>query len=422
MSTTRRGFLGLLGALGASSTFGLSPSVAKAASAAPEMPKGKILLLGPGGAYHRLGIKNFLNDPGHESSVFIELDLETGGTRASWVGMAGGHHALPLTDQRRVCIAHHKTDSVILDTHLVVEKRLEAPEGYLYSGHGLVLPAKNVFLAPMRRAKADKLTDTGMVEVYDIKSLKLIERVDTGGIHPHEMRLLPGGKEFVVTHYGDFTGRMPGDPREFKMAEPKLTVLDAATLKPVRHHVQPEDAILTHMDIGSDGMVYAVMNQNLWRRGDVTADQILKFYEERAGRIDYDFSPVDLDREQISLPLPTVRINPANGERQIFFTHPAIQRRATSVAAVPQAGKVFATYTHSDTLQVIDTDGNVNMLFAMDFGISRLRGVAAIENSPFVALTGEECGVAIVDARTLNVVRRFNVKNFGAVHAAYAPA
>ena len=95
---------------------------------------------------------------------------------------------------------------------------------------------------------------------YDMKTLKQLDRIDSGGLHPHEIQEIPGTDELIATHYGDDYAKMP--PFAHNLIEPKLTVYDAKTLQVKRHYVQPGyHAMVTHMRVTKDKNAYFVLTQ-----------------------------------------------------------------------------------------------------------------------------------------------------------------
>jgi hypothetical protein len=422
MSTTRRGFLlglggGALGAAAAGATVNGLMSGEKSL----DFPvKGTAFALGLYGQAHLDGFGPFWEQR-MKSSVITEIDLATGKYKQTWLPMAEGHHAQRLPDGKILCIGHHDVLSMVLNPDHSTALIMRAPEGYLYGGHGQPLPELGVLIVPLRARFAKSVKDTGLLEVYDLKTLQKLDGLPSGGIHPHEVRMLPGGKEFVITHYGEVHEYQPGSPFEFNIVEPKLTVYDSKTLKPLRHYVQDVNAILTHMDVGTDGNVYAVLNQYVWDRtppNDVMTKRKspLEHFKDAWGTPTFNFDLSAINDKQLAIPLPMLRINPQTGEVKELFTAPETQMRSQSVAANPMSKRVFSTYTHTNTLVVSDEGGETRAIPAFDLGVLDIRGVATVPNTPYILLAGQKRGLSLVDARTLQPVRRYDIPIFFSPH------
>jgi len=431
--TTRRNILFGLGgaALGAAGAKALD-SIADKKSAqaqtalstpdtpAPKTPdytlKGKLFALGANGSLHPQGMENDIKT-GFGGAVLSEIDMDTGKHKQTWLPMHGAHHALPTATGEVVCIAHHGPVCLVVDENHRIKHQFVADEGYVYGGHGQPMPEKGVFILPARHAQAMSVKDTGVLEVYDLKTFKLLDKLDSGGIHPHEIRMLPGNKELVVTHYGEVVEQNPGNPLVMNIVEPKLTVYDAETLKPVRHYVQDVNAILTHMDIGPDGHVYAVLNQYIRLATPEDKARALDVLRAILGKpeIDIDFHEDTIRRKRISIPLPTLKINPLNGDVEQIFLGPK-QNRSQSVATNTMTGTVFATYLYTNTVAVMPKDAPAFALNMARFGIDTVRGVADIPGTPYIAVGSSYRGLAIVDVRTYELVKYFDMQVFVSPH------
>lgn len=431
MATTRRDILiGLGGALAGAAAAkatdvldtkhtqaGTALSGAATAPAAKEYTlKGRLFALGATGDLHPIGMENSLKT-GFGGAVLSEVDMATGAIKQTWLPMHGAHHALPTKNGEVVCIAHHGPVSLVVDEDHKVKHQFVSDEGYVYGGHGQPLPEKGVFILPVRHAQARSVKDTGRLEIYDLQTFKLLDKLDSGGIHPHEIRMLPGRKEMVVTHYGEVAEFNPGNPLEMNIVEPKLTVYDAATLKPVRHYVQDVNAILTHMDIGPEGHVYAVLNQYIRLKTPEDRARALDVLRAILGHPDIDiaFHEDSIRRKRISIPLPTLKINPLNGEVERIFIGKQ-QNRSQSVATNTMTGTVFATYLYTNTLAVMPKDGPAFGLDMLKYGIDTIRGVSDIPGTPYIAVGSSYRGLAVIDVRNYELVKHFDLQVFVSPH------
>jgi hypothetical protein len=335
-----------------------------------------------------------------------------------------------------------------------------APEDYLYGGHGLVLPEQSVFVMCMRYKTPKTLADHGRFEVYDLKTAKLLNRIDSGGLHPHEIHRIPGTDELIVTHYGDiFT---PNPPYTHHVVEPKLTIYDAKTFEVKRHYKQDYNALLTHMNVSKDGYAYYVMTQYIEDTGPkktkikntdiapageevslaMTKEMAPKSEPKVAGIEPFDEALVELDRKlesitglkrdypipyeaarelKLPVPLPFVRVNTKTGEKDVFMTAAGNHLRSQSVGYNEFTNTALGIFYHADTAILHKNGGKPKVLSAGDVGLSELRGVADIPGTPCVALVAAHRGLVIYDLNKEEVVNRFPYQYFDTVHMAYDP-
>lgn len=369
---------------------------------------------------------------------------------------------MPLGDGRIVCVAHHKDQSVAVDANHKVIKTFTAPESYVYGGHGIVLPEQGVFILCMRYKNPQQLTDHGQLEVYDIKTMELQHRADSGGLHPHEIHAIPGTGELITTHYGDVY--RPNPPYTHNVVEPKLTIFDAKTLEVKRHFKQDYNAMVTHMNVNHDGFAYYVMTQYVepemgykkLRRskeavtpaGEEVSPKMSQIQEmapklmegPRPGSYDAALLKADQELEQIlghkrefaipyeaakelklPIPLPFVKVNVKTGEHEAFMTGEANHLRSQSVAYNSQTGTMMGIYYHADTAILHKTGAKPEVLLAGNIGLSEMRGGADIPGTPYIGLVAAHRGMVVYDMEKREVVERFPYQYFDTVHLGYDP-
>ena len=351
-------------------------------------------------------------------SVFIDLDLSTGRVKTTPVPINLGHIPVEVGDTRILCVADGGAHSLILDhrTHEVVHV-LEGRSGYDYSGHAVVVDGRAY--VPLR--KTDGKRHEGLLEIVDLKDFKVLETAPTGGYLPHDAKVLPGGKEIVVSHYGHFGDHFASPPHYWNIRETSLSILDAKTLKVKRKLIAPIDQALTHFDIGGDGLIYVGLLQyvRMNERG------LAKLIDELGGN-ERDLPalrPSEYRKQLYGLPSPVLVFDPRKGQLKRLMMAPASQRRNQSVATNRTTGNVFAVFTYSDNVVRIEPRSHrLESISAFDLGLFELRGVCDMPGTPYVAVNGQDRGVAVVDARTLDVVKRFDVALYNTVHLHWVAA
>jgi hypothetical protein len=358
-------------------------------------------------------------------SVLTSLDLKTGKTRHTELTIREGHSVLPLGDGRLACVAHHARESCVVDAAHSHIRQLAASEGYMFGGHGLILPERGAFVLPAKRAVQMSAADKGRFLIYDLKSLAKLDEVEAAGIHPHELRFIPGTREIAVTHYGDIGAPHPF--YEHNVVAPELAIYDAGTLKTKRRYAQDGfDAMLTHMSITPDGEAYCVLTQYFSAPPDAT----LSPAQQQAGALaivtkvlghapDFEILAQGVAEGRIAMPLPVLRINTQNGAREVLMVERNGQLRSQSVACNQTTSVAAAVYFHSNTLFVQKPGAEPVLISGKKLGLEKMRGVAEIRGTPFLAVTGSERGAIILDTRSLEVAARYATTNGYAPHVEY---
>jgi hypothetical protein len=428
MTLSRRGILLAGAALGVTAT-----GIAKTARAAVtktgeictpkeiDLPKGKIFALGRNGQRHTASIKKYL-DSREKHSILTEIDIHSGKTKYTPVPVMDAHYPLPLKGGHVLCVGQGY-GMAVLDKNREVVLNYTPPSGFVCTGHAIALPEKNIFLVATRNyfdyEGAPK--DTGRIGVFDLDTFQLKKWISTGGLYPHEFTLMPDGKEIAVSHYGGRGSTVEENlPHFFKVTpkEPKVTILDVETLKPVREYSSDLNAVLTHISINAAGeaIVTPVQSLRVGTKGQIkTAIRLLKEeWNVDANNIPY-VQPDAFAVHQIYPPTPLLKINLYTGKQKEILVDNS-QCRAQSTACNMQTGALFATYVHHHTLKVLPKNGKPLSVSTMPWGIQHPRGVTDIPGTPYIAVSGEEHGIAIVHAETFEKVKYYDVPLFRNTH------
>ena len=133
----------------------------------------------------------------------------------------------------------------------------EAAPGRHFFGHAVYSPDGQHLLT----TENDYENQRGAVAVRDARTLKVVAEFDSGGIGPHELAWLPGGRALVVANGGILTH--PSQPRKklnLDTMRPNLAILDAASGQlrdqaPALHG----QASLRHLAVADAGEVLVAM-------------------------------------------------------------------------------------------------------------------------------------------------------------------
>jgi hypothetical protein len=303
---------------------------------------------------------------------------------------------------------------------------LISPEKYLFSGHGLVLPGRNLFAVTLRHNLQLTPRDVGLIQLYDLSNLELLDQISTNGLQPHEIHPIPQTDELAVTHYGDvFSERRPF---EHNVVDAKLTILDAATFRPKRHYAQQDfDAMVTHMRVDDEGWACFVLTQYIrWPRlrdiptgSDAFAEASRLLDRAMDRKRDFPLSPHALAERMLPVPLPFVRVNSQTGERQIIDAGREHHMRSQSVAWSGPTGKAVALYYHSDCLVVHGPGGKTEVITGAELQLSDIRGVTEIPGTSMIAVMGTLRGISVMDLNDHALVATYPTINYGDTHLYY---
>lgn len=269
MRSGRRGFL-----VGAAA-LGLTPAIGWAAAGAPDylaaagLPDGGFVLLGLGAA----GDERFrlpLPARGHAAAAHP--------ARAEAVAFARrpGAYALVLD-----CVAGE------------VRLRLDAPRARAFQGHGAFSPDGTVLFTTEVAEEG-----RGVIGLWDAGAgYRRIGEVPSGGIGPHEMRLMPGGARLAVANGGIMTdlssGRAPLNLAEMR---PNLAYLNAATGVVEQVLEMPEGLrfnSLRHLATGPDGTLAGALQ---WAGTQIEAPPLLALHRPGAAALEFRAAPAAMQR------------------------------------------------------------------------------------------------------------------------------
>ena len=147
------------------------------------------------------------------------------------------------------------TFAIVIDCAAGTEiARLEAPKGRHFYGHG-------VFSADGDRlftTENDYEAGVGIVGVWDGQNYARLGEFPSGGVGPHDVRLMPGGQTLVVANGGIETHPETGRTKlNLPMMQPSLSYLDLSGT--VLEHVELPHTMhrnsIRHLAVRQDGLV-----------------------------------------------------------------------------------------------------------------------------------------------------------------------
>lgn len=370
---------------------GLQLTLQQRAVAASQELKGQILGLG-------FGAKRLSKQAATGGSVLTELNLVDGRWRATVLPIELAHTLLSVPGVYDLCLPQDGPSALWLSPQREVIGRLEAPEGWLFSGHGVV--KEGLIYISVRRKEAHSFSDHGRIAVVEVKTRRMLGFFDSGGVRPHDMALR--GQTLCVSHYGDINYDKAG-VNAGNLRQARLVSLDCQTGRVLQTIDTPDFGSLTHFAWGREDSICAVPLR--YYQLDAAG---MRAVEQDLGGAEFEVSLVDELEARLAAPMPIVMIDRKKSKFQLLQGALPKQRRAQSVVYHAASDRYFITYSCSDSLAIVDGSG-VRHVSAGQLGLNFLRGLACLGDSPFLAVSGEFHGLAIIDARSLEVVRRYDV-------------
>lgn len=175
-------------------------------------------------------------------------------------GFRGHAVAQRPDDPRRVIMFGRRPGMYGIDVDVVrgrIVGRFECAPDRRLQGHGCFTPDGALLLT----AEADVETGQGKIGVRDAATFETVRELDTGGIGPHEIGLMPDGETLVVANGGILTRPETGAEKlNLDTMSSSLTYLDLATGERVAEERVPEQkASIRHLSICADGTVVVAM-------------------------------------------------------------------------------------------------------------------------------------------------------------------
>ncbi|WP_209832347.1 DUF1513 domain-containing protein [Ruegeria sp. HKCCE3926] len=132
--------------------------------------------------------------------------------------------------------------------------RLTAPEGRHFYGHGTFSADGTIFFATENDYEAGK----GIIGVWNAETFARLGEFPSGGVGPHDMRLMPGGKTLVIANGGIETHPETGRTKlNLPTMKPNLTYLSLTGLVQEQVSLSPSlhKNSIRHLAVRRDGLV-----------------------------------------------------------------------------------------------------------------------------------------------------------------------
>lgn len=193
---------------------------------------------------------------GDDSYALIGLTEQ--GTQAFAIPLPGRGHAAAAHPTRAEAVGFARRPgqfALVLDCRTgAVLHELHSPEGRHFYGHG----AFSADGALLFTTENDYEAGAGLIGVWDTRHYTRIGEYASGGVGPHELRLMPDGQHLIVANGGIETHPASGRTKlNLPTMEPNLSylTLDGQITEQVAPPAQWHKSSLRHLAVGADGTV-----------------------------------------------------------------------------------------------------------------------------------------------------------------------
>lgn len=369
----------------------LAPSAA--AQAAPRRP---LFVAAYGGA--RAGADPILLPPGIDAPRPRRRGLPTilrfseDGLRRT--GIDSPVHIPQATPDGEALVAApmHGPDWALLDAR---DLRLRAwgrsPDGFFGGGHAAFLPDGTVVTTERRQEGADVPVRQreGRLVLRDPRTLAILAEAPSGGIRPHDVRILEGGRLAAVAHYGSHN---PGGGRGFARDVPEVLAAGVAIVDLRAGRVEAflpaptPRAEIRHLDVLGPRLVAGQV-----REVSPDSPEGLGLPPGIQDTERTRFAPAAPVHADLSAARPDLRAVEGLGETAVH---------ALSVLADPARQEVLVAMAGRDAIAVVGPDGGLRRI--VDVGAAGCRspsGLGLLSDRHY-AVAGHLAGVFVFERGT----------------------
>ena len=365
-----------------------------------------------------------------ELSKVVQLDLVTGETHYfDLPEHRFGHSLVPLKDGGFLAIPYgdDRVACQFLDKSLQPIGEIKAPDGHGFGGHGVLLAdERHVFTHFNQAAYLDKRApdQTGQLCVIDVLSQEVVKTQPTRILHAHDVLITNDGKNIVVGDDGTLETRvgdaLKADDNPFALVpgSPQFVVFDAQSMAVQKTIPLDINGAVVHIAESRNGMIHGAVEQFVANSEAGHAALRSLLGEDVPRYVDQlDEKMVQLGVE-LPYPGPIIGVDLAT-EAVTEVTSP-MHQMPFDIVKNQKSGRMFNVFTASHMLARFDPIADRWGYFPTDvYGISQPYGLTDIPGTTLVAVNGFMEGIAIVDAETMGLVRRYDTNNFGIKHLQY---
>lgn len=369
---------------------------------------------------------------GDETSSVFSFDLGSGALDMSRFSMKSPHDAIKVGDSF-IALPKASEPAMVLNSdksshHLVLRP------GMAFSGHALH-DEKNARIIATAYDYTDRVR--GYFVIIDPATLTISDMFPDGSYNAHDICFLD---EDTIALCAYNAGE--GDPSisglNFRPYEghSQLILYDRNTLKQKKVIRAFNDAVISHLVVTNEKKIFAIGSQEYnipdietkaakdWERElkDYFMHSQPQLKDKYVDIINHIvLHRVEKSTNQLGLPLPNLMLGYGADEFKAINANPQYHRRAQSVCYNKVTDMVGVSYPNTDGVLLINakTQGVQSLGFS-DTGLSEVRGITPVDESPYMIASGHKRDLAVIDTRNAKVVGHYEAPIGRVVHLHYS--
>lgn len=344
--------------------------------------------------------------PNQASSTYTELNVPDGKLEQVILPIENGHSISSISDSNTQILMcpYLGSRSLVYDRDKKkIVKIFHASENFLFSGHSCT--SENFIFMPMKHQLfTDNNKNEGKVLVLEKKSLKKIDEISSHGIWPHDIAFFD--ETLAITHTGA-NGPLT-IPKKFQYDNVSSNLV---LIKDNKTHQKFSTSGFSPSHLSySPASKMIFFNSVQWL--NINIENINSFEKVES----FQFSLSERINKRISNPEPLLVLNLENKKLKTKAIPPSLGRRAVEIITDDSRKCVYATFSHSDVLVMLDWNGDIlRSRKGFDLGLSELRAIDFLGDD-YLVVSGKYRGVAIVDRSSLEPILRYDVPNYNNTH------
>ncbi len=364
-----------------------------------------------------------INEDRPGRSRVFNFNLETGKLTKMGFDMVRPHDAIKIGDQY-IALPRNAEPLWIGNEHDKIGRRVDLGEKMAYSGHALHDEKySRIIITVYDRADYSK----GYFVLMDPKTLDVTETIPSGSYGGHDLCFLDEDTIALCAYNTRTDAEIPNALSLQPDGRYSYLVLyDRETLKPKQTIQAYGDAIIAHLVMSKDKQLFAIGNQQ-FNDDDIpnrTAghwEKVLKdFFMKSQPELKDQYidiikhirpSKFDIQSRQLGLPLPNLVLPYGASEFTRITDNPQHHRRAQSICYNATSDAIGISYPNTDGIMIIDASTHaVKSLNRAQTGLREVRGITAVEDSPYFVAAGKASDFAVIDSRTAAVVKQYEAQ------------
>ena len=371
-------------------------------------------------------------------AALVRLDLKTGTVTKNYIKMQKPHDVLPVKDNYLVLPNMQNGQPLHFTNFSSGEgKDVILDDRYVIGGHGFFDEKNNIVVVSVRD---DKKGRRGVFAILDPDDHRLLDMIPIEGRSPHDIQLLDEDT-LAVCNYNIESGYSAEDETGF-MAKAKdgysyLSLYDRKTFKLKASIPAYNNAMISHATVTKDGDLYGIGFQEYrdpeveeWTNEDLRK-KFQNFYSYNHSELSSQWPDIaknsKLHREEKSLGrygLPILPMHMSAGSNALDSLHfnDFHHRRAQSICYVKETNMVCMSFPYTDSVKLYNaTTHESHDVFGRDLNLKEMRGICAIEGTPYLAIAGIRRGMTVIDTRTREFVQHFGGSLGRIIHMHHIP-